>query len=215
MAFSEALAGWLSRIIYSMRITSANPTHVNQVFANSAEINPADFDKILTDEIKGIINETLDEREIDAFEHRRGSQREAGAQDQAKDVLSLITGSIGSTPQSIVSRLVPLLGPAMLAFMLPEIVKFVVAYLIKPGGPFDVRFRREIQKEQFGFYDRQTQWDTQHGYRNVIIQGVNGFKAEQGSFHASTFRDIKEGTGTGYRLSRIGITDKAYGFKGY
>jgi hypothetical protein len=95
------------------------------------------------------------------------------------------------------------------------VAKFVVDILIAPGGPFDTRFRREIEKEQFGFYDRQTQYDTQYGYRNVIIQGRQSFLSNQGVFHASTFKDVMQGTGTQYRLSRIEISDKALGIRDY
>ncbi len=75
--------------------------------------------------------------------------------------------------------------------------------------------RFEIEKEQFGFYDRQTQYDTQYGYRNVIIQGRQAFLSNQGVFHASTFKDVMQGTGTQYRLSRIEIDDKALGIRDY
>jgi len=181
----------------------------NYVFKGSVNINPIDFEDILDNKMRDMVAEAMPQS-VGTGTSKEPAQ--VGGIDQAKDTLSLLTGNIGATPQSIVASLVPLLGPAMLIFMLPQIVKFVINEMIKPGGPFDVRFKREIQKEHYAFYNRQTQWDTQYGYRNVIIQGVDGFKAEQGSFHGSTFRDIKEGTGNGYRMSTIGLTDKAYGF---
>ena len=199
----------------TLLITSAGGDSPKQNRVIDVEIPAVDFQGILDDSIRELINDAIDEREIagGGGVTARGKQT-PGAQGQAQEALQLITGGIGSTPQSLVSRLVPLLGPAMLIFMLPEIFKFIVGELIKPGGPFDVRFKREMLKEQFGFYDRQTQWDSSHGYRNVIIQGVNGFKAEQGSFHASMFRDIKEQGGTNVQSARIGLTDKAFGFQG-
>jgi hypothetical protein len=118
----------------------------------------------------------------------------------------------GMSAMGILGRLAPLLGPAAALLIAPMVADFVLKELTRPGGPWDTRFRRNIEREQFGFYNRQIQHDTQYGYRNVIIQGVNGFKMSQGAFHASTFRDINEGFGDQYRLSRIGITDKAQGF---
>lgn len=196
----------------SLVISSAGGDSPKQNYVIDVEIPAVDFEGIIEDSIRELVNDAVDERDLaGGGATARAKGKEGG---DAKDALSLITGSIGATPQSLVSRLVPMLGPAMLIFLLPEIFKFVLNELIKPGGPFDVRFKREIQKEQFGFYDRQTQWDSSHGYRNVIIQGVNGFKAEQGSFHASMFRDIKEGGGGNVRINRIGLTDKALGFQG-
>jgi len=200
----------------SLLITSAGGDSPKQNRVIDVEIPAVDFEGILDDNIRELINDAIDEREIAGGGGASTRAKQSpGSQGQAQEALQLLTGGIGSTPQSIVQRLVPMLGPAMLLFMLPEIFKFVLNEMIKPGGPFDVRFKREIQKEQFGFYDRQTQWDSSHGYRNVIIQGVNGFKAEQGSFHASTFRDIKEAGGSNIQLNRIALTDKAYGFQGH
>ena len=127
----------------------------------------------------------------------------------------LMSSMSARSPTALLARLAPILGPAAIALMMPTIIETVVDALTAPGAPFDTRFKREMQKEQFGFYDRQLQYDTEYGYRQVIIQGVNGFRRDQGSFHASTFRDIMEGTGDQYRLSRIQITDKAHGVRGF
>ena len=211
MTLADVVRQMVEQALNSAVISSAGGDSPKKNYVMSVDINPVDFEGILEETQRNIINDIMEERELAIFQNKQQSTRQG---DPAKDALQLITGNIGATPQSIVTRLVPLLGPAMLIFMLPEIVKFVVEYLIKPGGIFDVRFKREIQKEQFGFYSRQTQYDSSHGYRNVIIQGVNGFKAEQGSFHASTFRDIKEQGGLNVQNARIGLTDKALGFQG-
>lgn len=127
-----------------------------------------------------------------------------------------VVGKLGTaSPMALMRMLAPFLGPAAVILLAPIVAKFVVDILIAPGGPFDTRFRREIEKEQFGFYDRQTQYDTQYGYRNVIIQGYQSFLSNQGVFHASTFKDVMQGTGTQYRLSRIEIDDKALGIRDY
>ena len=47
MGFADALGGFLARALYTMIMTSANPTHVNAAFAGSAGIHPGVFDAIL------------------------------------------------------------------------------------------------------------------------------------------------------------------------
>jgi hypothetical protein len=140
---------------------------------------------------------------------------EAGGGLSPEMLLRTGMGSAGGiSGMGALARLAPLLGPAVAVLVIPVVFDFVIKELSRPGGPWDTKFRRAVQQEEFGFYNRQLQHDMQYGYRNVIIQGVNGFKRSQGAFHASAFRDINEGYGTQYRLSRVGITDKALGFWG-
>ncbi len=130
--------------------------------------------------------------------------------------IQAIIGQMGSkNPMALMRMIMPFLGPAALVLLAPMVLEFVVNELTKPGNILDTRFRRDIEKENLGFYNRQLQWDTQYGYRNVIVQGYQSFLSKQGNFHASTFRDINEGTGTQYRLSRIEIDDKALGIRDY
>lgn len=212
MTLVDLIRQMIEQAVTSAVISSAGGDSPKKNYVMAVDINPVDFDSILNDEVRTLINDAMEERELAVFQNKKTPIKEA---DPAKEVLSLVGGNLGASPTSIVSMLIPMLGPAMLVFLLPQIIKFVIGELIKPGGVFDTRFRREVEKEQFGFYNRQMQYDSQHGYRNVIIQGVNGFKKDQGSFHASAFRDITEGYGNQYRLSRIGLTDKAQGFKDY
>ena len=110
-----------------------------------------------------------------------------------------------------------LTGPAGIALMAaamgPVIADFVIKEVIRDGGIIDLRFKRKIENETGVFYDRQLQYDMNYGYVNIIIQGVEGWMGNQGNFHGSTFRDINEGLGEQYRLSRIQITDKALGIR--
>jgi len=130
--------------------------------------------------------------------------------------IQALIGQMGAkNPMAIMRMLAPFLGPAAVALLAPMVIEFVVNELTKPGNLLDTRFRRDIEKENHGFYDRQLQWDTQYGYRNVIIQGNRTFLSQQGKFHASLFRDINEGTGVGVRMTRIEIDDKALGIRDY
>jgi hypothetical protein len=214
MTATDVIRQMMEQAFDSAVVSSSGGDSPKNNFIKSVDVNPVDFDNILNNAIRDLINETLEEREFTASGSGTELAKEA-AGFGAGDALSLFSGNLGANPASIARQLAPLLGPAIIAFMMPEIVKFIVAELTKPGGVIDTRFRREIPKEQLQFYDRQLQYDTGYGYRNVIIQGVNGFKMDQGSFHASTFRDINEGFGTQYRLSRIGLTDKALGVRDY
>ena len=212
MTFTDVMRQMVEQALNSAVISSAGGDSPKRNFVMSIDINSADFEGILEDSIRNIVNESLEEREL---AYTPTAKEKSKSTNPAEQALSFLGGKLGASPQSIVASLAPVLGPAIIVLMLPKILEFVLQELTKPGGVFDTRFRRELQKEQFGFYDRQLQYDSRYGHRNVIIQGVNGFKREQGAFHASTFRDITEGTGEGFRLSRIGLTDKAYGFRDY
>ena len=207
---SAAIAQMFFQFAGSADITSAGGDSPKRNVIRSFDINAADFDAILEAAIRNIVEQTMVEKEA-TQDVQEGTDILGGAQ----DALGLVTGNLGANPMGLVRSLAPLLGPAMVALMAPVIFKFFIEELTRPGGLMDTRFRRDIEKEQFGFYNRQLQYDTQYGYRNVIIQGRQSFISQQGNFHASTFRDINEGTGTQYRLSRIEISDKALGIRDY
>ena len=83
--------------------------------------------------------------------------------------------------------------------------------LIAPGGPFDIRFKRIVDDEINAFLARQTQKDTEFGYRQVIIQSKLGFTAPNGVNNYNTVRGIREGGIIQERLDRFGMVDQSKG----
>jgi hypothetical protein len=79
----------------------------------------------------------------------------------------------------------------------------------------DVRWRRQLDKEQNAFLDRQQQRNTQIGLRQVITTSEKGFiKLNGAGGTESNIRQIRDGGVDGNRLARVDLTDHTKGLFG-
>lgn len=190
-------------------ITSAGGDSPKQNRPIDYEISSADFQSILEDSIRDVVNDTLEERELVG---PPGKKKD----DDGFDLPGI--GQIGSMIKNptgaITSRLLAATGAAgVIAMLIKPVTEAVIGELTRPGGFLDKRFRREMLNEIEFYLSRQQQQLTRIGERNVIIQAKAGFANQNQHSHDSIVRRIAEDRGDEYRVSGIGLNDRASGLK--
>ena len=109
----------------------------------------------------------------------------------------------------------------MLMPMIPHLVPLMIAagaakqlfdWAIGPGGPIDIRYRRELINEANSFMSRQLQRDTEVGFRQVIIAANANFNNTGGAGNSNSLRQVRTYAD---RKANVGllVTDKASGLE--
>ena len=200
MGFADALGGFLARALYTMKMTSANPVHVNEAFAGSAEINPGDFDGILREEINKIVG----------GQSGRGGGSAKGGKEQREQLQSLLDGHVGELSNftskqfgnvkamsmnpfawiSMVfaSKLAKVASVIGLTLIIAEIVKFIIDESMKPGRGLDRRFKRLASEEIMLFMDHQEQEKLRRGFRDVRVTTNPGLRGGMGMVSGNLFQ---------------------------
>ena len=204
MTLANAIQGMIARAMYSAKITSANPVHINEVFAGSVELISTDFDQVLQSEMEAFI-----EQRMPAVMEERGEEIKKSILESPE--LGQMMGMMRGGPMGMLTSLLRLGGPLIVAALAPAMAEEVFKWLTRPGGWLDLRFRREMTEESNAFLDRQTQRNTQLGLRQVTIQSVAGFRNINGIGNENTLRQIREGGTNGNRLAMIDFTDHSKG----
>jgi uncharacterized protein YbjT (DUF2867 family) len=118
-------------------------------------------------------------------------------------------------PGAFVAAGIRVLPPVAVAFLAKEVAEFVLTELTREGQLLDVRWRRQLDKEQNAFLDRQQQRNTQIGLRQVITTSEKGFiKLNGAGGTESNIRQIRDGGVDGNRLARVDLTDHTKGLFG-
>ena len=117
-------------------------------------------------------------------------------------------------PKAFMMANMKILGPLVVVAMLPEIIDGVIKFLTMPGMPLDPRFKRLLDEEWNSGMERQRQFNTFIGARNVTAQTSAGWRNMMGAGHRSVFRDVAQGTGLGPRTGVMNIADKSLGGDG-
>jgi hypothetical protein len=107
----------------------------------------------------------------------------------------------------MVLKAIPIIGVAVLAAeIVPMIIKELVKQLTKAGSPFDKRFKRNMQREQNAFFNREEQRRRQLGLSPVIISTNIGFVNNGGNNMTATLKQVRQNG-----IATIGLQDKAIG----
>jgi len=108
----------------------------------------------------------------------------------------------------VIGRFGASLGPAAFIAAIPQLLPIIVEELTRPGGLLDKRVRIDASEEAFAEIDRQTRQNTRIGDRQVIIQQVQGFRANDGFLSTNTSDLIRDNAD---RVIDIGLFDRAQG----
>lgn len=115
-------------------------------------------------------------------------------------------------PVSLVSDAIPFLPHAVLVTLAISLIPIIITELTKPGGPFDLRFKRAVEKEFNSLMDRQTQYDVRIGERSIIVQSKAGFiNKNGGATNTNTLRMIREGGINKEFLNEVDYIDHSKG----
>jgi len=123
------------------------------------------------------------------------------------------TVSASANPASIVSQGLSLLPHAALVSFAVSLIPILIEELTRPGGAFDLRFKRIIENEYNALQNRQTQFDIAIGERGTIFQARAGFLNTQGqSSNTNSLKLIREGGINKNFLTETDYVDHSKGF---
>ena len=134
-------------------------------------------------------------------------QGKAGAMNPMGMLMQQLPQMIMKALPKMVLRAIPIIGGAVLAAeIVPLIIKTLVDQLTKAGSPFDKRFKRNMQREQNAFFNREEQRRRQLGLSPVIISSSTGFVNNGGNNMVATLKQVRN-----QGVATIGLQDKAIG----
>jgi len=206
MTVVDVMRQMIEEALYGASISSAggDSPKKNFVFAGTVNINPVDFENVLTSEMDSFMQERLPK----VIEENGEDIKKTIMDDpEIKKMVGLFRGGTSG----FATNLLRVAGPIFVALLAPKMAEAVFKWITRPGGILDLRFKRVLENEQNAFLDRQTQYNTQVGLRQVIIQSTAGFRNINGMANENTLRQIREGGANGNRFAMIDITDHSRG----
>ncbi len=208
MTLSDTIRQMIEQAMLSAYIVSPR---FDDYKINQIDVNTADFDAILRNEVTQIVEEIERNNPTPMYtgQTSRASSpnlERIGTQ-TARQTMSVLQNPIDSA----FGEALKYLPHAVLVTLALSLVPIIFKELTKAGGPLDLRFRRILEKEYNGFLDRQTQRNTQTGARQVIVQSRSGFIAMSGAGNYNNLREIREGGANKDRLASIEMVDHARG----
>jgi len=215
MTLVDALRQFIENALMTMNISSAGGDSPKVNYVRDVDLNPADFDQIIRDEVERIITER--EQEIKAEESTieskvgSGAETNGGGGFESGAIGAVRTGTgLAQNPASSIGMLMRFIPHAALVALVLSMIPIIIKELKRPGSLMDVRWKRMMTEEFNAFLDRQDQMNTFLGYRQVIVQSKAGFIAQ--SSGAGTYfsnRDRREGGMDKDRQEIVGLVDHA------
>lgn len=211
MTLGSSIKQFFDNMARSLAITSASPEHTNRVKAIDYFGESGNFDDVFRTDVINIIQEEIkiqltQQRQIEIKEDTPDGSVTAQTVSNVKKGISFV-----ENPATAATQLIRFLPHAALVTLALSLVPMIIDLLTKPGGAFDVRWRRVIEDEINGFLDRQTQKSTQMGLRQVVVQSRAGFIGINGANNSNNLRFINQGGIDGTRLNTVGIDSFAKG----
>ncbi len=187
-AFTDALRQFIEQALYSMSITSANPTHTNVVEAGTVDLNPQDFEQLLEkDTFKG-------NKEFKDIKDTVGAYKEGNVQQlnnfttqQFGNVKAMASNPIGFLVAMFSRQLIKIISVIGIVALIAEIVRFAIMEALKPGRMLDRRFKRLAQDEIQLFWDHQEQQKLRQGFRDVRSTTNGGLRGGMNMVNGNLF----------------------------
>lgn len=213
--FNEIFIRKMVQLLEDSTWTSASPNKENTVKDIREVTFGSDFDQAFEAAVVEAVEEHLVANPPKAKEEEGGVSTalpvKKGITESQGVSMTRQGMSLAQNPTDIVSLALQRLPHAVMITFAISLAPLIFEQLTRPGGPIDLRFKRMIDDEINAFLSRQTQKDTEFGYRQVVIQSKLGFTAPNGVNNYNTVRGIREGGLDKERLDRIGMVDHTKG----
>ncbi len=213
MTLGDLIISNVIELLKETQITSASPGWTNTVKDVRVTGLGADFDQELEIAIQEKITEYLAQNSDLVGGNATGKTSTTKNTLSGQKTAGLIRkgGSLIQNPQGIAMEIARYMPHTAFVLIAASVAPMIFELLTKPGGPFDLRFKRIVDKEISAFLSRQTQKDTEFGVRQVIIQSKTGFTAKNGANNYNTVRGIREGGINEELFDRVGRIDHQKG----
>ncbi len=209
MTLVDALRQFIENALMTMHISSAGGDSPKINYVRDVDLNPADFDQIIRDEVERIINERMQETKTEESEIEKKVGTSSDIESGAIGAVRSGTG-LAQNPASSIAMLLRFIPHAALVALVISMIPLIIQELKKPGSMMDVRWKRMMQDEFNAFLDRQDQMNTYLGYRQIIVQSKAGFMTQaSGAGTYDSNRDLREGGMDKDRQEIIGLEDHA------
>lgn len=181
----------------------------------AVDITTADFADIIDEAIQVSVIRHMEDQGIIAGGGTAGDILPSEGGLTESQAVSLGRGAVSrlQNPQQLVSEGLQFLPHATLVGFVITLMPIIINELTKPGGPFDLRFKRRVAEEFNALQDRQTIYDLRIGRRGLIIQAGGGFinRGQNGATSTNTLRMIRDGGINKEYLNQIDYQDHAQG----
>lgn len=214
MTLGDLIISNVIDLLKETQITSASPGWTNTVKDVRVTGLGVDFDQELEIAIQEKITEYLTQNPdllSGSKTGKTGSTAKNTLSEQKAIGLIRKGGNLIQNPAQIAMEIARYMPHTVIVLMAASVAPMIFELLTKPGGPYDLRFKRIIDKEISAFLSRQTQKDTEFGVRQVIIQSKTGFTAKNGANNYNTLRGIREGGLNEELFDRVGKIDHQKG----
>lgn len=203
------LRQWIEQYLTGLQITSAG--------GDSPKINEVAY----LPEVSGfgdVIDAAIRDAIIQHMEENTGSgpavpKDEAGLSEG--QALSLGRGALSKlqSPQSIVMEGLQYLPQATIIGFAVSLLPTIINELTRPGGPFDLRFKRAVEEEYNAIEERKYIYDIGVGQKGLRFQLQAGFMShgQSGALSTNTQRLIRDGGIDRSLQGQIGYIDYAEG----
>ncbi len=203
MTVSEEVQKMIQSALESMEVTSANPTHINKLIQVN-NIDVSNIDQTIKEEIERVIKDIKQDqgvgvsKNVDTSESIKDKKKLILVSKSLKkldegnvgDVTRMTSAQFGNIKSFALNPAGFLIGTVMrkafkgagvllLATLIFEAVKFIIAELLKPGRLLDIRFKRDIRREMMFFRLREQQQKLRQGFSRVIVTTMPGLRGGQ------------------------------------
>ena len=181
MTLADEINKMILKIVESLEITSANPTHINRV------IQANEMDK---PDLEGMIREgrdddlIKDERKVESlskkvqnWDNGKVGEIQRLSSQQFGNLKEFVANPTGFIVQTFLRKFVRGVGVIALALMIFEAVKWIFNELFKPGRLWDLRFKRNIRDEIMFFRRREDQQKLKVGFSSIIVTSMPRLRA--------------------------------------
>jgi len=195
-SISEKINLMFQRMLESSEFTSASPGHINtliQINSTEEQDFESDIERIVIDQTKKQrkdLNDTVKldpktEKKIDNSDSKIKSLISGNVGDLQKmsteqfgNVKSLAVDPFGFVTRSILKKIKTGAGILFIVAIAIEVAKFLIEELFKPGRPFDIRFREQIDKQIIKFLTRKEQQELRQGFKSIITTTIGGLRGD-------------------------------------
>lgn len=121
-----------------------------------------------------------------------------------KSSLSTVASAARSPGKFMLGELTSMIPEIATALVAAGLIEELAQKLFEPGGPFDIRFRRELLNERDNLFSLQEQQAKRIGLNQVIFTSGNGFANLNGANVENTLKEVHN-----YGVSKLGLQDKS------
>ena len=198
-SLGSTLKQWLQELLISAHIVSPRfDDYRIESLDWYSDPSGLEFDQVIKKEVEKIMREG-------GYNLKGGKSRTKKSNESTVDAINgILRGASGTSMGA--TALARVLPPVAVALLVAKVSKMILDDLKRPGGAWDIRYKRLLENEVENYMSRQLQRNTQVGAgRQIIIQMRSQFLNLNGQGNSNTFQQVRD---YGNRLAEVGLNTK-------